>query len=320
MIQGKKSKVLVVDDNLWNRELLEVYLSGAGYKVVTAGDGREALKRVKKGDIDLILLDVMMPELNGYEVCEKIKENEKTRFIPIIMITALKKIEDKIKGIEAGADDFLNKPVNKHELFARTKSLIRLKHLNNHLENTENVLFALSQTVEAKDPCTEGHLERIANYSSVLGKLINLPYEIKIVLKRAGILHDIGKIGISENILCKPGPLTKEEFEKMKEHTIIGEKIIKPLRFSEFIAPIVRGHHERWDGKGYPDGLAGEKIPIGARIISIVDAYDAMTTDRPYRRRMPKKKAIDILREGKRTQWDAELVDVFVNLLMRKEA
>lgn len=317
MTRDVRSKILVVDDNPQNIELLEAHLGNAGYNVVTASGGEEALGCVKKNAIDIILLDVMMPKLDGYEVCKRIKKDEKTRFIPIIMITALRGIEDKIKGIEAGADDFLNKPVNEHELLARTKSLVRLKHLNDHLENTENVLFVLAQTVEAKNPYTEGHLERMSRYSCDLGRQIGLPHETETSLKYAGILHDIGKIGISESILCKPGPLTKEEFEEMKKHTIIGERIVRPLRFSDFVAPIVRGHHEKWDGSGYPDGLAGEEIHIGARIVSIVDAYDAMTTDRPYRQRMPKGKAINIFLEEKKAQWDAKLVDTFIKIIDR---
>lgn len=315
MAQDRRSKILVVDDDLRNVELLEAHLSNAGYDVVKASDGEGALRRIEEGTIDLILLDVMMPKLNGFEVCKRIKGDEKTRFIPVVMITALREVEDKIRGIEAGTDDFLDKPVNKNELLARTKSLVRLKHLNDHLENTENVLFALANAVEAKDPCTEEHLERMVIYSSGMAKHIGLSHEVKTALESAGILHDIGKIGISESILCKPGPLTKEEFEKMKEHTIIGEEIVEPLRFSDFIAPAVRGHHERWDGSGYPDGLAGEEINIGARIISIIDAYDAMTSDRPYRRSMPKEKAINILQEGKGTQWDAKLVESFIEMI-----
>ena len=318
MVQDRRSKILVVDDDLRNVELLEAHLSNAGYDVVTASDGEEALRRIEEGTIDLILLDVMMPKLNGFEVCKRIKGDEKTRFIPVVMITVLREVEDKIRGIEAGMDDFLNKPVNKSELLARTKSLVRLKHLNDHLENTENVLFALAKAVEAKDPCTEEHLERMVSYSSGMAKRIGFSHEEKTALESAGILHDIGKIGISESILCKHGPLTKEEFEKMKEHTIIGEKIVRPLRFSDFMAPVVRGHHERWDGSGYPDGLAGEEINIGAKIISIIDAYDTMTSDRPYRRRMPKEKAINILQEGKGTQWDAKLVEVFIEMIESK--
>ncbi len=320
MAQEESAKILIVDDDQENREILELYLTPTGYTVVTAGDGQEALERVKEGGIDLVIMDVMMPGMDGLEACEQIKKDEKTRFIPVVLITALQEADSKIKGIEAGADDFLNKPVNKQELLARTKSLVRLKHLNDHLENTEDVLFVLAHTVEAKDAYTEGHLERMATYACDFAKYIGLSHEMEIVLRYAGILHDIGKIGISEAILNKPGKLTDEEFEKMKEHVIISGRIVEPLRFADLVTPIVRGHHERWDGSGYPDGLQGEAIPIGARIMSIVDSYDAMTTDRPYRGRMPREKAIEILREGKATQWDAELVEKFIEMIVSKPA
>lgn len=318
MATNKKPKILVVDDNLQDGELFETYLSSFEYEVVRAYNGQEALEKIKE-DFDLVLLDAIMPKLNGYEVCRKIKKDEKTRFIPVVMITSLGELEDKIKAIESGADDFFNKPANKYELLARVKSLIRLKHLNEHLENTENVLFTMAQVVEAKDPFTEGHLERMAGYSSALGKYMGLSSETQEFLKYGGILHDIGKIGISENILCKPGPLTEEEYKKMKEHTIIGEKIVMPLRFSNVVAPIVRGHHERWDGSGYPDGRAGENVPHGARIVSVVDAYDAMTSDRPYRKRMPKEKAVKILQEGAGAQWDPELVRAFIKMIKSEQ-
>lgn len=315
-----KTTILVVDDEPENRKVLQFHLTPAGYEVITAVDGQEALRRIQEGGLDLILLDVMMPQMSGYEVCARIKKDEKTWFIPVVLVTSLRDVEDKIKGIEAGADDFLSKPVNKHELLARVKSLVRLKHLNDSLENTESVLFVLAETVEAKDPYTEGHLSRMAGYASELARHIGLPHEMETALKYAGILHDIGKIGISEGILAKPGPLTKEEFETMKEHVLFGERIIKPLRFAYLVAPAVRGHHEKWDGSGYPDGLKGENIPIGARILSIVDAYDAMTTDRPYRRALPREKAIQTLREGKATQWDANLVEKFIEMIESKAA
>jgi len=263
----------------------------------------------------VIMLDVMLPDMDGYEVCRRLKKEERTRFIPVIMVTALDGIDDKIKGIEAGASDFLNKPVNEHELLARVKALVQFKRLNDHLENTENVLFTLAETVEAKDQYTKKHIERLGDYSFRLAGCVGLPVEMQEILRYGGILHDIGKIGISDKILCKPGALTKEEFEKVKEHSVVGEKIVRPLRFSDDVAPIVRGHHERYDGKGYPDGLAGEKIPLGARIVAVVDSYDAMTSDRPYRSRMSGKKAVKILQEESGTQWDAGIVNVFVEMV-----
>jgi len=315
MIKTKKSKILIADDNQEIARILKTMLTRAGHKVTVVYDGEEAVKQVKKRAFDLILLDVKMPKLNGYEACETIKSNKTTKFTPVIMITGLNEVEDKIKSIKAGADDFLNKPVNMSELVARAKSLIRLKHTIDHLENTENVLFALAEAVEAKDSYTNAHLRRMAGHSLKLTRRIGLLHETEIALKHAAILHDIGKIGINENILSKRGRLTGEEFEEIKKHAVIGEKIVKPLRFSNIIAPAVRGHHERWDGNGYPDGLAGKAIPIGARIISIADAYDTMTSDRPYRKHMSKKMAIDILQEGKGTQWDAGLVDIFIDSL-----
>lgn len=308
------AKILVVDDEVQIRGLLRRFLTRQDYKVIEAANGEKALELLKKESIDLILLDAKMPKLNGFEVCKRVKADERVRFIPIIMLTSFQDEESKLKGIQAGADDFLNKPANLNELLARTKSLVKLKYTIDNLENTENVLFALAKVVEAKDSCTEKHLERMVNYSSKLVKHVGFPHETEIALEYAAILHDIGKIGISEKILLKPGRLTKEEFEEMKKHTIIGEEIVRPLRFSDIIVPVVRGHHERWDGSGYPDGLAGEAIPIGARIVSIADAYDAMTTDRPYRNHMSNEEAIDILQKGKGTQWDSKLVDAFIDL------
>lgn len=314
MVRERTSKILVADDEPGIVRLLKTYLSHAGYEVITAYDGEKALQLIKENAFDLILLDVRMPKLTGYEVCERIKSDKKTRFIPVVMLTALAEVEDKVKGLETGADDFLTKPVDMNELLARVKSLIRLKHAIDQLENTEDVIFVLAQIVEAKDSCTEQYLARMADYTCKLASNIGLPNETVIAMRYAGILHDIGKIGISESILSKPGKLTKEEFEEIKRHSIIGEKRVRPLRFSASIAPIVRGHHERWDGNGYPDGLAGEAIPIGARIVSIADAYDAMTTDRPYRKHMSDEEAVNILRAGKGTQWDGRLVDVFIDL------
>jgi putative two-component system response regulator len=298
-IENRKSKILVVDDNVQNVELMEAYLLGAGgYEVQTAYDGEEALQKVEADPPDLILLDVMMPRLDGFEVCRRLKEDENTRLIPIVMITALTELEDRLKGIEAGADDFLSKPVNKLELLTRVKSLVRVKHLNDKLENLEKVLITIAAIAEAKDEYTEGHLERMASYAAGLGTALGF-----------------GKIGVSELILKKRGPLTAEEFAEMKEHTIIGERIVQPLRFSAQVGPIVRGHHERWNGSGYPDGLAGEEIPLGARVISVVDAYDAMTTDRPYRKALSFQDAVGELRRWADSQFDPRLVDTFLEMI-----
>jgi putative two-component system response regulator len=313
-------KILVVDDEARVREVLRRFLIRDNYEVIEAANGEEAMDLLKSGYVDLILLDVRMPKLDGFGFCEKIKANEQFRFIPVIMLTAFSDEESKIKGIQCGVDDFLNKPVNMNELLARARVLIKSKYLNEQLENTESVLFILARVVEAKDPCTKDHLKRMASYSRDMAQRLGLPHEMILAIEYAGILHDIGKIGISESILAKPSSLTKEEFEEIKKHSIIGEEIVKPLRFAKIIAPAVRGHHEWWNGSGYPDGLSGENISLGARIISIIDAYDAITCDRPYRKGRPSEKAISILLEGRGGQWDPRLVDVFVEYLQSNKA
>jgi len=311
------ARILVVDDDPGAVGFFKEALHSAGYDVATAGSGPEALDLVREHDFDLVLLDIFMPEMDGYEVLKRIKDEKKAGFIPVILVTGLGDINDKIKGLEAGADDFLNKPVMLAELLARTKSLVQLKHLNDHLENTENVLFTIARTVEAKDPSTEGHLKRMADYASGLARHIGLSHEMTVAMSYAGILHDIGKIGVSDRILLKPAPLTPEEFKEMRQHVLIGENIVKPLRFSAHIAPAVRSHHERWDGNGYPDGLKGENIPLEARIVAVADAYDSMTSDRPYRPSVPPEEAKELLREGMGTQWDPALVKAFLEMIAK---
>jgi putative two-component system response regulator len=306
--------VLVVDDEAVNRKLAQELLTSRGYQVAVASDGEEAVSKVRAIRPDLILLDVMMPRLDGLQTCRILKQDDETRLIPVVLLTALSSMEDRVAGIEVGADDFLTKPFNKVELLARVRSLIRVKHLNDQLERTENILFALAVAVEAKDPYTEGHLHRLEEYASRISSALALPAHAKQVNEYGALLHDIGKIGIPEAILNKPGKLTPEEFAIIKQHPEIGERICRPLRLGAEISPIVRGHHERWDGGGYPDGLAGEAIPLGARIVAVADAFDAMTTDRPYRKALALEKAWKILREGAGTQWDAAVVDAFASV------
>ena len=304
----EQATVLVADDEEVNRELLNALLTEAGYKVVCAEDGEQALQALLGQSIDMALLDVVMPRQTGFVVCQKIKSKPETRLIPIVLVTGLNSTDDRVHGIMCGADDFLNKPVNRHELLARVHSLVRLKHFTDELDNAETVLFSLALSIEAKDPYTEGHCDRLSKYSVALAEKLGLPQDLRVALRRGGLVHDIGKLTVPERILLKPGPLTPEERKIMEQHTIAGERICAPLRSFRPVLPIIRSHHEKWDGSGYPDGLKGEQIPLTARILQITDIYDALTTDRPYRKALPPEKALAIMREEvKRGWWDASL-------------
>ena len=240
-----------------------------------------------------------MPGISGFDVCRGLKRSERTRMIPVVMVTALDDLESRIKAIEAGADDFITKPPNNLELLTRTKSLIRMKHLNGKLINIESVLFSLANAVEAKDACTQDHTHRVSGLAVTLGKRMALREKDIEALHLGGILHDIGKIGIPDEILNKPGKLTADEWKIIKTHPEIGYRICQPLMATLGGAlEVIRHHHERLDGSGYPDGLKGEEISMVARIMSVVDIYDALTTARPYHASMSVQEAIDILRES----------------------
>lgn len=311
-LESQEGIILVADDNCANRELVSAILSAAGYQVVCAEDGQQALTHLNDGSIDLALLDVVMPRPTGFEVCQKIKSKPETRLIPVVLLTSLDSESDRIHGILCGADDFLSKPVNKQELLARVYSLLRLKQFTDEMDNAEMVLFSLALTIEAKDPYTEGHCDRLSKYSVALGEKLGLPEELRVALRRGGLIHDIGKLAVPEQILLKPGPLTPEERKIMEEHTVIGERICAPLRSFRHVLPIIRHHHERQDGSGYPDGLKGQQVPLTARILQITDIYDALTTDRPYRKALSVEKALAIMREeANRGWWDASVLDEF---------
>ena len=302
--------ILIADDIEANRELLTEILSTDRYRIVQAEDGEQAMQLLEEGEIDLALLDVMMPGRSGFAVCRALKSNPDTRLIPVVMLTSLSASEDRVQGIESGADDFLNKPVNKEELLARVRSLLKLKQFTDELEHAENVLFALALSIEAKDPYTDGHCDRLSESSEALAKRLSLSEEELIALRRGGIIHDIGKVAVPDQILLKPGPLTPEERKVMQRHTIVGAGICSPLKSFRSVVPIIRHHHEKIDGSGYPDGLKGDAVPLTARILQTVDIYDALTTDRPYRKAMAPDRAFALMREEvKRGWWDGALVD-----------
>src|SRR5713226_5505640 len=228
--EGREGTILVADDNEANRDLLSALLSAEGYRVVCAADGQQALDHMGSDSIDLALLDVVMPRRTGFEICQAMKSKPETRLIPVVLLTSLNSDADRIHGIMCGADDFLTKPVNKHELLARVHSLLRLKHFTDELDNAEHVLSSLALGIEAKDPYTEGHCDRLSKYSVALGEKLGLPQDLRVALRRGGLIHDIGKLAVPEHILLKPGPLTPEERKIMERHTVIGEEICAPLR------------------------------------------------------------------------------------------
>jgi len=313
--------ILVADDEAANREILAELLEFEGYRTVPAADGSQALEVLRSHQVDLALLDVMMPGRTGFSVCHEAKSDPNTRLIPIVLVTGLNRSEDRLKGIESGADDFLGKPVDRAELLARVRSLLRLKQFTDELESAETVLCTLAISIEAKDPYTVGHCDRLSVYAEAMGKRIGLTPELQIALRRGGIVHDLGKVAVPEHILRKPGPLTPEERKIMEEHPLVGERICAPLKSFRHVLPIIRHHHEKLDGTGYPDGLKGNAIPLTARILSTVDIYDALTTDRPYRKAFSREKAIATLHEEvKRGWWDPDLIQEFEGVLDAPEA
>ena len=312
--------ILVVDDQEANIMLVETILAPQGYTIIAASDGEQALELVAAQPPDLILLDIIMPGMNGFDVCARLKEDERTRLIPIVMVTSLNDPQDRIRGIEVGADDFLSKPFHSAELVARVRSLLKLKQFTDELENAEDVVCTLALSVEAKDAYTDGHCERLSLYSVALGRSLGLPHEQLKALHRGGYLHDVGKIAVPESILNKKTGLTDEERRSMREHPIIGERICKPLKSLQLTLPIIRHHHERWDGSGYPDGLNGQKIPLLARIIQIVDIYDALMTARPYKPPLETHQVFSIMRkESEKGSCDPRLIEQFISLLQSDE-
>jgi putative two-component system response regulator len=302
--------VLVVDDGAANRELIEACLADVDCTIRMAEDGPTALAMIATSTPDLILLDVQMPGMDGYEVCRRIKANSAHRLIPVVMITALDRTDDRVKALDSGADDFMSKPVERAELVARVRSALRLKSVYDSLDSAEQVIFALAAAVEAKDPFTGKHTHRVAESARHLGVLLGLPEPELDALSRGGIIHDIGKIGVPDAILLKPASLDCDELARMRAHPIIGERIVRPLRSGASLLPIIRHHHERYDGGGYPDGLRGLEIPQLARILAVCDAFDALVNDRPYRPRRSVGDALGILADGAGTQWDPEVVDL----------
>ena len=314
---GSTPVVLAVDDEPGNRELIIRHLRPHHYDVHACADAESALAFVAGGARlpDLILLDVMLPRMNGFALCRHLKQQPLTRLIPIVLLTSLDARQHKIEGIKAGADDFLTKPIQFEELVARAASLVRLKRFTDDLESAESVILSLALTVEARDPYTVGHCERLAAYAAAVGRALGLSVEDVATLNRGGYLHDVGKIGVPDGVLLKNGRLNDAEFAQMQAHTTIGERLCGELRSLRPVRAIVRHHHERLDGTGYPDRLRGDAIPLTAQIVGIVDAYDAMSTNRPYRAALGEDRACsELLRDAREGRLNPEIVRRFLDL------
>jgi putative two-component system response regulator len=314
------NKILIADDDDSNRELLALILQAEGLETVLACDGRSALNTFAHSKPDLVLLDAAMPYVDGFEVCRQIKQDPEKRLTPVILVTGLSAVQDRVRGINAGADDFLTKPFERTELLARIRSLLRVKAYTDELERAELVLFALARSIEAKDPYTQGHCERLAEKSARLAAHVGLKDEQIVALRRAAVVHDVGKVAVPDSILLKPGKLTESEWRVMREHPVTGERICSPLKSFGLVLPIIRHHHEKFDGTGYPDGLKGDAIPLTARILQMVDVYDALTTERPYKQALSSTEALAIMEdEVKRGWWDPALFRQFCVMLSGKQ-
>jgi putative two-component system response regulator len=305
--------VLGVDDEANALMVLEGLTMSEGHLFHGTTKPAEAVALVMQHMPDVVLLDVMMPGLSGYDVCRAIKANEVTRMIPVVLLTALDSREDRLRGIEAGCDDFLSKPFDRIELRARVRSLARTKRLNENLDHAETVLATLARAVEAKDGTTGDHCDRLTRNGVAFGRFLGLNRPDLQALARAGVLHDIGKVGIPDAVLLKPARLTSEEWIIMRRHPVIGAELLAPLRTMDRVVPIVRHHHERWDGGGYPDGLAADGIPLLARVFQVLDAFDALTSARPYKAAFCSEEAMSLLlEETAQGKWDPDIMDAFV--------
>jgi len=309
-------RVLVVDDDPAISTLLERMLTPEGYAVQMAGDATSAYAAVASYRPDVIVMDVMLPGDTGFTICQRLKQDAATRLTPVILVTGMTDRESRISGRQAGADDFLTKPIDRQELLARVGTLARLKRYTDDLDSAASIITTLATMIEARDGYTEGHCHRLANHATAVGRALGLGAADLQALHRGGFIHDIGMLAIPPMVVLRAGPLEPEEFERVKAHTVVGDELCRGLRSLQTVRPIIRHHHERLDGSGYPDGLKGEAVPILAQIIGAVDVYDAVTHARPYQRTQSSAEAIHLLRDQVERGWrDQTIVETFARIV-----
>jgi cyclic di-GMP phosphodiesterase len=316
---SSRASILIADDDEISARFLKRLLTREGHHVSIVDNADDVLRVCATDAPDLVVVDLVAPQGHGFAVCRKLKEQPATRFIPIVIVTSQADRQDRLAGIDAGADDFVSKPFDPMELHARIKSLVKLKRYTDELESAEAVILGLGATIEARDPTTQGHCQRLATYATSLGRSLGLDSTDIDALERGGFLHDIGKIAVPDSVLLKDGKLDADESRVMREHPVVGDALCAGLRSLNNVRPIVRHHHERLDGSGYPDGLRNTAVPLLAQIVSIVDVFDALTTERPYHAARPREDALDVLATESARGWrDRALVDAFVDVLEAK--
>jgi putative two-component system response regulator len=317
---SERPTILVVEDEPHIREVLSGLLGALGYRLLMAASAEQALDTVNVVSPDLVLTDVHLGAMSGIELCARLKADPRYELMPVVILTAVGDLEARVAGLAAGADDFFTKPVEFVELRTRLAALLRVKILLGQLERAEAVITTLALTIEARDPYTLGHCDRLSRYAVALGEALGLDREMVRALRLGGYLHDLGKIAVPDGILLKPGPLDPIEQERIRAHPGAGSDLVLGLRSMELVRPIMRHHHEKWDGSGYPDGLKGEAIPLGARIISVVDVFDALHTERPYKAALSRSEAVSLLiRETDAGYWDPKVVETFLEILRHYE-
>jgi putative two-component system response regulator len=311
----EQATILVVDDDRQVLEVLAAQLTTFGYRIVTACSGEDALQALERATPDLLLTDVHMGAMSGIELCARLKRDQRFQLTPVIILTGQSDLDARVAGLAAGADDFFAKPVDLIELRTRVAALLRVKFLLDQLERAESVITTLGLTIEARDPYTAGHCDRLARYAVGLGKALGVEESMLKALWLGGFLHDLGKIAVPDRVLLKSGPLDAAERAVIQTHPVVGADLVREMRTLDGVRPIIRHHHERFDGSGYPDGLRGESIPLGARIMAIVDVYDALRTARPYKAPLSHEEAVTVLlRETEAGYWEPQLISTFTHM------